>query len=156
NLLRLLAMAAAFLALFSVCFMLQKRSRWRTATVVITIVMFGFVFDSAFAGPRYENLFSHSARQTEQEVYRVAEQFIAAVPKMRDLPGGVRFWYNNRPGNLISSVQSTYLWAYSRFNVASSDDPGMPYIGPYQLGLFNDKSLKYLVLIGETKAENEV
>jgi len=148
-------LATALLGLFVLCVRARISRNLRLAMVSITTLLFGIVFDFGFGGATYGQMFQSKTRQTEQDVYRVAEQFMAAVPKMKDRPGGVRFWYNNRPGNLVNSVQSTYLWGYSRCNQAVPDDPGMPFIGPFEFGAFSDKTVKYIVLIGETEDEND-
>jgi IPTL-CTERM motif len=87
-------------------------------------------------------------------VYEVAMQFVEAIPKVKVTPGTIRFWYKS-DGDLtaLDSIQSTYLWGYSKSQRDPPADPGMPFIGPYQRQLFGDKQLKYLVLLGESEDE---
>ncbi len=90
---------------------------------------------------------------TEMDVYRVALQFVRAVPKLAEHPGVIRFWYNNRIGNPINSVQSTYLWGYSKVNMNPPEDPGLPHLGEAQLQILRDPQVRYLGLLCESKEE---
>jgi len=90
---------------------------------------------------------------TEMDVYRVALQFVRAVPKLAEHPGVIRFWYNNRIDNSINSVQSTYLWGYSKVNTNPPEDPGLPHLGETQLGILRDPQVRYLGLLCESKEE---
>ena len=90
---------------------------------------------------------------TEMDVYRVALQFVRAVPKLAEHPGVIRFWYNSRIGNPINSVQSTYLWGYSKVNMNPPEDPGLPHLGEAQLQLLRDPQVRYLGLLCESKEE---
>jgi hypothetical protein len=92
-------------------------------------------------------------KNTEIDVYRVALQFIQAVPKHAQNPGIVRFWYNNRIGNSINSVQSTMLWGYSKINQNPPEDPGLPYLGEFQMRVLRDPQVRYLGLMCESKEE---
>jgi hypothetical protein len=53
----------------------------------------------------------------------------------------VMFWYNNRPSNPINSVQSTYLWTYSKMNQYPPEDTGMPAIGAFQMAQLRDPEI---------------
>jgi hypothetical protein len=94
-----------------------------------------------------------STNNVEMDVYRVALQFMRVVPKMAEHPGGILFWYNNRVGNSINSIQSTYLWGYSKINASPPDDPGLPHLGELQLRLLSDPQVRYLGLLGESEEE---
>ncbi len=89
----------------------------------------------------------------EMDVYRVALQFMRTVPKVADHPGAIRFWYNNRVGNSINSIQSTFLWGYSKINANPPEGPGLPHLGELQLQLLHDPQLRYLGLLGESREE---
>ena len=93
------------------------------------------------------------AENRETDVYRVALQFMQVVPKVAEHPGVIRFWYNNRVGNSINSIQSTYLWGYSKLNTSPPEDPGLPHLGEFQLQLLRDPEVRYLALLGETEEE---
>lgn len=94
-----------------------------------------------------------AGNNTEMDVYRVALQFMRAVPPLSERPGVIQFWYNNRIGNSINSVQSTYLWGYSKINSNPPEDPGLPNLGEFQLQLLRDPKLRYVGLLCETEEE---
>jgi len=83
----------------------------------------------------------------------VALQFIKEVPRLSEGPGNVLFWYNNRPGNTINSVQSTYLYGYSRMSQLPPGDPGMPHLGEFQMSQLRSPDVRYLVILGELPQE---
>jgi len=62
----------------------------------------------------------------EWDVYRAALELQHMVSHYAPSSGPVGFWYTNRNGSLLNSVQSMYLWGPSR--IASPTDPkaGMP------------------------------
>lgn len=94
-----------------------------------------------------------AGNNVEMDVYRVALQFMHTVPKVADHPGAIRFWYKNGSRNSINSIQSTYLWGYSKINTILPDDPGLPHLGEFQLRLLRDPQLRYLGLLCESKEE---
>jgi hypothetical protein len=87
------------------------------------------------------------------EVYRVALQFANAVPKQAEHPGVIRFWYRNRSEDSLNSIQSMFLWGYSRLSSASLEDPGLPYLGDFEMQILRDPQLRYLGLLGESQEE---
>ena len=94
-----------------------------------------------------------TARNVEMDVYRVALQFMRVVPKIEERPGIIKFWYNNRIGNSINSVQSTHLWGYSKLNTNPPEDPGLPHLGEFQMKLLRDPQMRYLGLLCESEQE---
>jgi len=90
---------------------------------------------------------------TEIDVYRVALQFVRAVPKVADRPGAILFWYNNRAGNSINSVQSTHLWGYSKLNRSVPEDPGLPHLDKSQLLRLREPQVRFLGLLCESENE---
>jgi hypothetical protein len=103
---------------------------------------------SCFAANPYLAMTS-SRRQpdrVETDVYRAALLFMATIPTLEQRPGAIRFWYNNggTPGSL-NSIQSTYLWEYSKLQ---RGDKGMPYLGPPELELLHAPGVKWLGLLG--------
>lgn len=142
------AVAALFLA--------TRDWRWPSARSLLSwvaLILLGGCFTAAFSD--YSNLMRnrHTTDNQEMDVYRVAQQFMHAVPKVSEHPGIIRFWYNNRIGNSINSVQSTFLWGYSKINTNPPEDPGLPHLGEFQLHLLRDPQLRYLGLLGETDEE---
>jgi hypothetical protein len=94
-----------------------------------------------------------TGKNVEMDVYRVALQFMQVVPKVAERPGGIWFWYNNRVGNSINSIQSTYLWGYSKVNTDPPEDSGLPHLGEPQLKVLRDPQVRYLGLLCETEEE---
>jgi hypothetical protein len=91
-------------------------------------------------------------KNVETDVYRVAVQFTRAIPKRVDHPGEILFWYNNRASSL-GSIQSTYLWGYSKLNANLPEDPGLPHLGELQLQLLGNTQVRYLGLLAESEEE---
>lgn len=119
----------------------------------VALILLGVWFTG---GQRYFSNMVRTGKVTdnsELDVYRVAFQFMDAVPKLADHPGVIRFWYNNRPGNSINSVQSTFLWGYSKINTNPPEDPGLPHLGEFQLKLLRDPEVRYLGLLCESEDE---
>ena len=94
-----------------------------------------------------------SPKNIERDVYRVALQFMHVVPKLSERHGVIKFWYNNRIGNSINSVQSTHLWGYSKLNTNPPEDPGLPHLGEFQLRLLRDPQVHFVGLLGESEEE---
>lgn len=63
---------------------------------------------------------------TELEAYRLAIKVVNAIPKVRDDGKPVWFWYSSSD-LLMNSLQSTYLWAYSRLESGDNSTAGMPH-----------------------------
>jgi len=120
---------------------------------LLAILLLGFGVD---AGLATYSLTIHpwkSADTSELDVYRVALQLADAVPRYRS-GDGILFWYNNRGmENSLNSVQSMYLWGYSRLNALEIDTPGLPYLGKTELDRVRDPRTRYLGLLCETPAE---
>jgi hypothetical protein len=119
----------------------------------LALVLLGVSFTAGMAS--YGGMIRNgpAAANMEMDVYRVALQFVGAVPKQAEHPGLIRFWYNNRVGNSINSVQSTYLWGYSKLNASPPADPGLPHLGEFQLQSLQNPELRYLVLLCESREE---
>jgi len=83
----------------------------------------------------------------------VALQFVRAVPKVADRPGAILFWYNNRAGNSINSVQSTHLWGYSKLNRSVPEDPGLPHLDESPLLRLREPQVRFLGLLCESENE---
>jgi hypothetical protein len=60
------------------------------------------------------------------DAFRIAVQMTDTIPKIRDDGKPLWFWYSS-PDLLMSSLQSTYLWAYSRLEAGDDSTAGMPY-----------------------------
>jgi hypothetical protein len=58
--------------------------------------------------------------------YRLGLKFIEAVPKFNQEYRPVYFWYSNAD-KLAHSLQSTYLWGYSRLMDSNQGTPGLPF-----------------------------
>lgn len=57
--------------------------------------------------------------------YELSIKFISALPKHKDTQKPIYFWYRNED-KLANSLQSTYLWGYSRIMDTSPETPGLP------------------------------
>jgi hypothetical protein len=93
---------------------------------------------------------------SEIDVYRVALKLIAAVPKLEDPRGRILFWYKNKGSmNPINSIQSTFLWGYSKMNRSLPEDPGLPTLSAEQVFQLQNPEVRYLGLLCASRAELE-
>jgi hypothetical protein len=136
------------------------RYSWRSRSLRSTLVLASLMLLAAsMAAALGSNYTYRTARpfsvrdHTESDTYRVALQLIAEAPKLSDGPGRLIFWYSNRAGSPINSIQSTFLWGDSKINQYSPAGVGMPILGPYQMLQLRNHDIRYLVLLGETKPE---
>jgi hypothetical protein len=86
-----------------------------------------------------------SARDWAQ--LRLAYQFIEVMPKFASDPQRLLFWYpRTKPGGVsLDSLQSTYLWGYSRLHAPF--DGGFPKIGPNERATLTSGEAFYLALL---------
>jgi hypothetical protein len=125
----------------------------RSALVGSGTILIGLSLVFGFSTNIYQSVFQPDTVNYRREwaVYNLAMQFMDAVPKVKDTPGGLFFWYKSQ-GDL-DSIQSTYLWGFSKSQQSPPADPGMPFIGPFQRQLFGNGQTKYLVLLGTSEGE---
>ena len=86
------------------------------------------------------------------DLYRLASQFSTSAPPKREWNDHIRFWYPNKHP-LINSMQSTFLWGFSRVHSPSSDVVGLPVLGNSELEFLNAPDLRYVMLIGVDQNE---
>jgi hypothetical protein len=67
----------------------------------------------------------NSGSDTSLDVFRIAVQMTDTIPKIRDDGRPLWFWYSGSD-LLMNSLQSTYLWAYSRLEAGDDPTAGMP------------------------------
>jgi hypothetical protein len=130
-------------------FLIRTDGGWRRGVASFATFSLGLFLAAGFSESIYASVFENRGSR-ERDIYRVAEQLISAVPKQRDHPGRVCFWYSNRPGDMINSVQSTYLWSFSMCSSPLPGVAGMPVIGEFETKQFKDPRLKYVVLLGDS------
>src|SRR4030095_14455700 len=85
-------------------------------------------------------------------VYLFALQFIRSVPAIAEKAGAIRFWYHNRPPGSLQSIQSTYLWGYSKVQGGDADR-GLPYLGMPEVTRILEPGVKLLGLLAGEEAE---
>lgn len=130
------------------------RSR-RPTTVLAAGAALGFAFFSSIAHAPYTSTVQSrltSTRPLELDVYRVALQFMRHMPVLAAEPGGILFWYRDLGGESLQSIQSTYLWAYSRLQ-GHDQDRGMPYLGAVEINRIVNPAVKWLALLAEREDE---
>jgi hypothetical protein len=111
---------------------------------------------SSFSVPIYAAMIGNRLQPAgrEMDVYRVALQFLERVPKASKMPGTVAFWYSNEPpGNAIQSVQSTYLWGFSK---VQGQGRGLPYFEAAEIERLRRMNVKWLVLLAEQQGQLEL
>lgn len=127
--------------------------RFRSVTLACAAAAVGFILFSSFSTPVYARMIDSRFRagQSDVDVYRVGLQLIDSVPRQSRTPGAVGFWYSNEPADSpIRSIQSTYLFGYSR---VQGEGRGLPYLEAADLERLGRMHLKWLVLLAETEAE---
>ena len=127
--------------------------RFRPMTSVCATAVLGFMLFSSFATPVYARMIESRVQtvRSDVDVYRLALQLIDRVPRWSATPGAVGFWYSNEPADSpIRSIQSTYLFGYSR---VQGERRGMPYLEAADLERLGRMQLKWLVLLAETPGE---
>jgi len=133
-----------------------RESRWpvvqRTLPWIALVLLTGSV-TAGLSGYGTMLRTGTTSNNAEMDVYRVALQFVRTVPKVADHSGAILFWYKNRNGSSINSVQSTYLWGYSKLNRNPPADPGLPYLDESQLQTLRLPQLQYLSLLCESEEE---
>lgn len=148
-----LALAGAVTAVM----FLATRDWWPAAVRNVMALLALLLVSGCFTAEQadYRDLLrsSRSSDKREMDVYRVALQFLRAVPRVSEYPGAIVFWYKNRPGNSIRSVQSTHLWGYSKLNRNPPEDPGLPYLDKQHLQSLRRPEVRYLALLGESEDE---
>ncbi|MGA3017206.1 MAG: carbohydrate binding domain-containing protein [Bryobacteraceae bacterium] len=126
---------------------------FRRVLGVVGIVLIAASFDLGFAGYGYMIQNRAAADTAEVDVYRVALQFIKAMPEFSGDAGDLLFLYDNRHQSL-DSIQSTYLWGYSSVKYDRGAGPGHPSLEPAEVARLKQTAL-YVGLIGESADEVE-
>jgi hypothetical protein len=71
--------------------------------------------------------------------YRLGLKFIETMPKYKDDGRPIYFWYSDAD-KLANSLQSTYLWGYSRVMDMNQEAPGLPSLTGVNFELFRKRS----------------
>ncbi|MEO8373242.1 MAG: hypothetical protein ABI806_28915, partial [Candidatus Solibacter sp.] len=156
-------MAMAALTLLATLVAMAAPAGWRGPVAVVAAMLLAISVDAGLAGSRLtadrkQMAYSmvrpfSSPRDTEWDTYRLSLQFIKVVPKLRERPGMLRFWYTGDGNHPFNVVQSTYLWGHSKMNQTLPADPGMPHIGEFQLTLLRDPALRYVGMLGQSPGQ---
>ncbi|HET9385951.1 MAG TPA: hypothetical protein VFO67_12445 [Gemmatimonadales bacterium] len=128
----------------------------RTIMPVLASAALGLTVFSSFAQPTYAGAINSRVHpeHTEENVYTVALQFIDTIPTVARHPGVIRFWYSDTSRfNSMWSIQSTFLWGYSRLQ---AEERGLPYLGEKELALLREPELKWLALLAEDDEQLEL
>jgi hypothetical protein len=89
----------------------------------------------------------------EWDVYRAAIELEHLVSRYPPSGGAAGFWYTNRPESLLNSVQSMFLWRYSRLAAPGDPNDGMPALpDPVRQRI---PMFRYLFLLAERPEELE-
>jgi hypothetical protein len=125
----------------------------RRGLVISASVALGLMFYSSFARGEYAGMVGNRLRpnHVELDVYRIALQFIREIPPLSQRAGVTKFWYHNGPRSL-QSIQSTYLWGFSK---VQGDDPtdGLPNLGTRELATLGEPGVKWLGILAEQEAD---
>lgn len=83
--------------------------------------------------------------------YRLGLKFIETMPKFKEEGRPIFFWYSNADP-LANSLQSTYLWGYSRIMDSSPETHGLPFLKGVNIDLFRTNQRASLVLFDRNKS----
>jgi hypothetical protein len=102
---------------------------------------------------RYYSVIHDDDPDLEWDVYRAAVELRHVVSHYPSSVGAAGFWYTNSPDSFLNSVQSMFLWGYSRLAAPGDPDAGMPAVTDQvrqRIQMF-----RYLFLLGERLEEIE-
>jgi hypothetical protein len=121
----------------------------RPIVPVLASAALGLMLFTGFVQNGYSGAVDSPLRpsRSEEDVYQVALQFIRTVPTLAERPGPIRFWYSDDPPyKSLWSIQSTFLWGYSRLH---EEGHGLPNLGEQELARVRAPELTWLVLLAE-------
>jgi hypothetical protein len=146
----LLSVFAMFLLLVARKGMLTRLFAIAAYIIALNMYFLGYVttpFDLRQANYAFQ--FRTDSRKAELDLYKITIEFMRSMPRFRDDHKKMLFWYSNAAENkFLSSVQSTYLWGYSRLQAMDIRNPGMPVLGDAELKLIDSLDAGHLVLMG--------
>jgi hypothetical protein len=125
-------------------------------TGLVIIALSTYLSQRAHDGAKLQNLAVEPSERSrlEWDVYEGAvflEKFVSAHLRPDQVVG---FWYSNEKRHVeINSVQSVFLWGYSRLGSVTRSDPGMPLVN--QAFTASVSGTPYVVLLGLTRDEVE-
>lgn len=113
--------------------------------IPVVIVTFALFIHLVWIAPLYLDIIVQGVTYGDKSVgssrYRLGLKFIESMPKHSDTNKPIYFWYKN-DDSIANSLQSTYLWGYSRIMDSSADTSGLPSVkGMNQDLLKNEISL---------------
>lgn len=89
-----------------------------------------------------------SYRQKEIDAYRIALRLMEEMPRMQDDGEPLLFWYKN-DSRLLNSIQSIYVWGYSRLSSADGKEKGFPILSDVEKKRLKSEAPVWLVLLSE-------
>ena len=99
--------------------------------------------------PRFYDVWGTSNR-TAGSAYRIAVRLLDWLPKFRDDGREILFWYTNSD-RLMNSLQSTYLWGYSRLQLTDMATSGLPELTPHDVQKLRTAQRGWLVLMDRSR-----
>jgi hypothetical protein len=128
----------------------------RSALPIVSSISLGIVFYFSFAVPggHYAIMVSDRSGPSslELDVYRVALELIRSIPALSERAGILRFWYHNGPPESLQSIQSTYLWGFSKIQ-REDPDRGLPYLGPSERARITEPGVRWLALLADQESQ---
>jgi len=97
------------------------------------------LLSSSVQGFSYYALMYGTTDQTSLSRYLLGLKFIETMPKFRDDGRPIYFWYSNAD-KLANSLQSTYLWGYSRIMDENKANQGLPSLNGVNVDLLRKPS----------------
>jgi hypothetical protein len=149
----------AYLAIFGIALGTIAVGRWVTIVPPVGALLFSAAMHAHWnvrdplhtgvsASPYY-GIWGGKGKM-EIEAYRLAVGLIDAMPRVRQDGKPIFFWYPNRDP-LINSLQSTFLWGYSRLHSTDRSTLGMPRLTPADMQKLTVSGQPWLVLVDRSK-----
>jgi hypothetical protein len=106
-----------------------------------------------FATPRSPNPAVVNNAETYAHVPSIVRKGAASFRELgtADTPGTMLFWYPNRPGSSLNSIQSTHLWGYSKLQ-GSEVGRGLPHLGAREIERLQRPGVRWLGMLADDEA----
>ncbi len=137
----------AYLALMGIVLATIALGRWATLAAPVGAILFSAAMHLHWNAPYFSGTWG-GAMRNEREVpaHRLALSLMDQMPKFVNDGRQILFWYPYKDP-LIRSLQSTYLWGYSKLNSNDDSISGMPQVTAKELERLKTSGGPWLVLI---------
>jgi hypothetical protein len=146
-------MVVAVYMMSIVTLMISNKYRLAPLTLIPFLVSlnFGWQTKAGTFDPFFYSIIGYE--KTEGiDSYRASVRLMKSLPRFEENGEQLLFWYRNN-SRIINSLQSTYLWGYSRLSSADNQTPGFPEIRDVEVTRLKSEAPLSLVLLSEDPAD---